>query len=697
MTHPDDRAYRFRRFAHWGRGRGENLMFGVGAGEALSTRAALRARRIGPLPGGEPIRGLARDTAGRLVVLGGDGGLWALVGDTMVRFTAIPTGLVDGPCRLLLGQRIGWIASDGDIVRFDLESGDRMGSFAVPGWHVADAVTDRCDGVIVVEEPEGGGCARLRQIRPEGSARVLFTVDETTRIVAAARLDDSAPIHLADLGAEGWKVHRLDTTDQRTFESSYALDPARVPSRIVTMDGPGRLVFAAGDRAVFSAAEGLLQPRVEIDGPRSMGAITDLMSVEGRLYVATGAALFRVEPDASTATHLEARYLTPVLRSPPGDRQGWQRVDLLVDLPEGAQVTIRSRGFARRIDADHYQELLHADIADPFVANGWSAETASVHNGTGDAGPLRHFLGDVKDEYLALKIDISLPAAAPPIRIEGLDVLYPDCSLIDELPDIYATGGAGELKLRRTLAPFQALADEIDDLIGGAIRRVDPETADDLWAGFLLGWLGHGDLAGLPSDLRRTLLRALPEILPRRGTLAGLARVMTALAPRGFRIEDASMRPDIWVLPRPDDPAGARLGCDTAAARHRPEPLVLGGCLQLGSAVLSHACFDPMSVQSCGADVTVFVYGGDAAEAEIGPFIDRIIRAFVPANTRVRFVFGAAPSPDTLGTEPTDDRLLTLDAGTDPLLGAWTLPDAGADRGPRTLEDAVLDGSLILG
>ena len=493
-------------------------------------------------------------------------------------------------------------------------------------------------------------------------------------------------------------IDRIDPAARTLCTRSYATDSARTPTRAVTMDGPGRLVFSAGDRAVFSAAEGLLEPRIDIDGPNSMGPIVDLLSLDSRLFAATAEALYLIVEASEAAAALTARYLTPVLRSPLGERQGWQRADLFADLPEGAQVTIRSRGFARRLDAKHYQELLHASPADSFVTTGWSESTASIHNGTGEPGPLRHFLGDVRDEFLALNIHISLPAGAPSIRIERLDVLYPDRSLIEDLPEVYATGGAGEVKVRRMLAPFQALADEIDDLIGAAVRRVDPEAADDLWAGFLLGWLGHAPFSGLPPDLRRALIKALPEILPRRGTLAGLSRVMQALAPRGFRIGDATLGPDIWVLPRADDPAGARLGCDTAAARHRPEPLVLGGCLRLGAAILSRTCFNPNSTHSCAADVTVHVYGGAAAEAEIGPFAERNSRAFVPANTRARFVFGAAPPPDTLGTEPSDDHLLTLDAGSDPRLGAWTLPvtGPGAERGPRTLDEAVLDGSLIL-
>ncbi len=696
MTHPHDRAYRFRKLTHWGRGYAENLTFGNGEDEALATRTALRAHRIGPLPGGVCIAVLTIDPGGRAVVLGSDGGLWTLHGTGFVRLTAIDALLTQAVQRLVLGQRFGWIATGGDIVRFDMRTGDRMGSFAAPGWQVADAVPDLCDGVIAIEEREG--TTRLRRIRPEGETMDTGLRLDNTHVIAAARLHDRAAIHLVAQASDAWHIHRIDPGDWSVRTSIYATDPRRTPGRAVTMDGTGRLVFAAGDRAVFTAAEGLLEPRIDIDGPNSMDAIVDLLAFEGELLAATEAALYRVIETAEAAEALSARYLTPVLRSPLGDRQGWQRADIFADLPEGAQVTIRSRGFTRSLDAAHYQSLLNSDPTDPFIKDGWSEETASIHNGTGASGPLRHFLGDIQDEYLALNIHISLPACAPAIRIEGLDVLYPDRSLIENLPDIFATGGAGEVKTRRMLAPFQALADEIDDLIGDAIRRVDPTTADDLWAGFLLSWLGHGAFSGLPADLRRALLIALPEILPRRGTLDGLKRVMTALAPRGFRIEDSSQGPDIWVLPRADDPIGARLGCDTATTGHRPKPWNLGGCFRLGDAILGDSCFDPSAAQSCGADVTIHVYGGDAAHAEIGPFADRIIRAFVPANTRTQFVFGAIPPAETLDTEPGDTFLLTLDAGSNPQLGVWTLPTSGpgAEREARTVDDAVLDGSLIL-
>ena len=120
--------------------------------------------------------------------------------------------------------------------------------------------------------------------------------------------------------------------------------------------------------------------------------------------------------------------------------------------------------------------------------------------------------------------------------------------------------------------------------------------------------------------------------------------------------------------------------------------------MPLGDALLEGRCFDPTAVQSCGADVTIHVYGGDTARAEIEPFADQIIRAFVPANTRTRFLFNATPPPESLDTEPTDTRLLTLDAGTDPRLGVWALATSGpgTERGTRTVDDAVLDGSLIL-
>jgi phage tail-like protein len=437
-----------------------------------------------------------------------------------------------------------------------------------------------------------------------------------------------------------------------------------------------------------------------------MGRIVDLLWANGLLHAATVRGVFMIEELAGAGPSLSAAYFSPALHSPPGARSGWLRADLWATLPPGTNITIRSRSFESTGAVEGYKKALRIGPGEPMLREGWDDSTPSTHFGTGKEAPLRHYLGDETAEYLALRVDISSPACAPPVRLRSMDVLYPNRSLIEDLPAIYSTGQRSEQQFRRMLSPFQALADEIDDLIGDSIRRVDPEKTDDLWTGFLLSWLGHAGFTRLEAGTRRRLLTALPEILRLRGTLAGLARVMDVMAPEGYSIEDAALGPDVWILPGREDPAGARLGRDTRAAAHAPEPLVLGNCQPLGSVVLKHACFDPGSVAGrCAGDVLVRVFGGPELEETLAPFTDRIVREFVPAHTRVDFVFGAHLPAEVLERgrpyAPGEDSeaLMTLDNGSSRSLGTWRLPAGGmavTNDDTLTLNSAVLDGSLIL-
>jgi phage tail-like protein len=700
MTHPQDKIYRFRTPAHWGLGAALGLLFGEGDDLSLRTVTRLVACRIAKTPdAATQVRRFARDVAGRLIWLNSDGTVWLRRGAQVTRVTQIAPHLAADVHAFVWGQTVGWIAQAGGITRLDVRNGDRTGSFSKTGRTVIAAVPDVCDGVVVAEH-DGRGHFWLRQIRADGAEREDALSENLGEVITATRQTPRAPVQLVATTDTGWQTMAVQPgSDETPIVTQYS-DDAPAPTDMVATKGPHRLLFGTPQKGIFSVARGLREPLQNIAGPAHMGDLVDLVWLDGALYAATQDAVYHIEDSVEAAQAREAHYMSPVLRSPLGMRSGWQRADLFAHLPEGAQIRIRSRGFANSLEINTYKDLLRTDPQGPALAEGWNDAGVSVHNGLGSQTTLRHFLGDVKDEYVALRIDISVPACVPPVEISGLDVLYPDRSIIEQLPDVYQTGGAGEIKTRRMLAPFQALADEIDDLIGSAVRRVDPATADGLWAGFLLSWLGHGGFSGLPEDLRKRLLTALPEILPSRGTLAGLKHALDALAPDGYAIDDSALRPDLWILPEADDPAGARLGCDTAAIGHQPPALVLGACLPLNQTVLNRACGDPYAFTGrCSADVTVWIFGPQA-EARIGPFTDRIIRHFVPANCRVRFEFGATPKAPALngGSPGLDDPKLTLDAPSEPKLGRWTLPATGpgTERAPETIETAVLDGTLIL-
>jgi phage tail-like protein len=702
MTHPADKVYRFQTLEHWGRGLAEELLFGKIPDEALVTPQTLVARGLAAVMGGEEIQLLAVDPCGRLLWLLSGGAVMAASDTGAVQLALLPHAAAHGARRLLWGQRTAWIVNEGSIIRLDTLSGDRTGEFDAPGWRVVDAVADRCDGVIVVEQVVGGR-VRLRRIRPEGRARVLRQHDGFTEVIAAVRWGDHGPIHVVDLVENGFRVVTFASDGGLESSHDYA---GQLPLGPITMDGPGRLIMAAQDGGIFTVAFGLIEPwrKIETEGRCLFGELLDLLWANGSLYAATRRRLYELEEVSARAPARTATYFSPALRSPLGDRSGWLRADLIADLPQGAQVTISSRTFDSDLAARAYDGALRNEPQDSVVREDWNDAHASVHFGDGSTRPLRHYLGDETAEYLALRLEVSVPPCSGPVRLKCLDVLYPNRSLIEAMPAIYRGDKGSGRQLRRMLAPFQALADEIDDLIGDSVRRVDPHQTEDLWTPFLLSWLGHSEFTGLPADQRQALLTKLPEIMPLRGTLAGLAKVLEILAPGGFSIEDRGTQPDFWVLPKSVDPAGARLGQETLLVHPQPGGWVLGGCLPLGTAALRCDCLNPDSFAHCSGSVTVRIFGGNDLREQLEPFTETIARSFVPANTRMDFVFGDHRPAQRLergvGTDPDhqETAFIELDDESSRALGAWRLPREGpwAPEHSPVLNTVVLDGNLIL-
>ncbi len=705
MTHPLDKVYRFSTHQHWGLGHAENFLFGAGSNGGLVAPGKLEASVIakgdkGPKNDPTTIRALAADPCGSLLWLQSDGTVFTLHNEQAFQIASLPASDAVKSSRLIWGQQVGWIVSNGAILRIDTQTGDRTGNFTAQDWHVADVVQDICDGAIVVETR--GETLRLRQIRPEGRSRVLTQVEGDFELLAALRWQTSEYVNLVGISENGVRIIALTLDGHILSDLQY---PGYFPAGPATLEGPDRVVLAHRGGGVFTIASGLAEPLRRITSADPMSAFAALLFANGTLYASAGRRILALREVHGAAEAESSTYYSPVLRSPLGDRSGWLRADVETRLPQGARVRISSKVLADQTAVAVYTAALESDPSSDHVITGWSEETASTHFGDGKASVLRHYLGHETAEHIALRIELSTPACAAAAGITGMQVYYPNRSLIDNLPAIYRNGTSSEAQFRRMLAPFQALADEIDDRIDDGIRRVDPAHSDDLWTGFLLGWLGHADFSRLPGGLRQTFLRALPEILRLRGTLAGLARVMQCLVPEGFIIEDGGLSPDVWVLPDARDPAGARLGRETAAAYHRPLALALGNCgTPLGDAVLKEACLSLTAQKSCSAIVTVRVSGGDTVQERLDPFTAHIARHFAPANTRLNFVFGdhqplrllERAHPVTAGTDP--EALFTLDDESSRALSAWRLPTVGtpAHSGPPVLDEAHLDGTLVL-
>ena len=716
MTHPLDRVYLYDTPEQWGAGWSAGLRRGTGGG--LQTPGALSVERLSGTTSEDGGALLARDPAGRLLWLRQDGTLLRLANGARVTVARLAADMAADAVRLLWGQRTGWIVAAGQLFRIDTGSGAATGTFSSPHWHVVDAVADECDGVVAVEirrttsqEADAPDEVRLRRIRADGPVHpgpVRHPIMRGHDLRAARRLDHGRALLVISAPDKGaWSVLALSLDGAATDLGRFPGDGEEVPGGPLALSGDGRLTLAGPDRrSVFAVDAGRIEPGEPLEPQDAFGPVRDLIDDGEALVVATAAGLFTLRRNPESAPARHASWVSPVMRSPIGDRRGWQRADLVATLPKGAEITIAARGFgapsAAVAASEAFREGSQRILDDAY----WAGAGLSLHRGTGRQERLRHYLGEIDEEYLLLRITVSVPACRGAARLDRLRVLYPNRSLIEMMPAIYRAGDQSERQVRRALAGLQAMIDEIDDTISDATRRLDPDRSDALWTGFLLHWLGHGALARLPLPDRRGVLKALPGIMARRGTEAGLARLLDVLAPGAYSIEDAAAGPADWLLSGACDPAAAQLGRTTRAGHTDPDPLRLGRChgsaaTALGSYRLGRGCGGE-TTQGCSSAVTVRFFGGADLETRLAPFLDPIRRLLAPAHTRLNFVFGDHRPEAGLATGPDAPRLgtMTLDTGGSRSLGDWALP--GHDTGPDHPEDdavldrATLNGSLTL-
>lgn len=704
MTHPLDRAYRFETTSQWGAGTGFGFVLREGDGgvATMSTPGALRAERLPGTTGADGGSLLGRDLAGRVLWLRRDGTVRALDDAGAVRMARIAESLARGARRFLWGQRFGWVLTRDDVIRVAVPEGQRMGSFTAPGWCPEAIAADTCDGVLVVERAKDA--RRIRRVRADGLAHPDVIELPANGYVSSVREAKTGMLDLVLRGpGAAWHVLRVDVLQAKvkTFTKT-GTPPPLAAGPIARQAGGAVALVDRGRRAVFEAGPSHVGPRRVPqwqDGTCRIGRIRDLLDDGEHLVAASSSGLWRLSDDPGDAPPERLVWLSPVLHSPLNERHGWQRADLSARLPEEAEITIAAKGFTAAALASQELQNFALGIRDVRDDSYWLDTPISRHFGDADGSEImcRHYLGEVQEEFLVLRITVEVPACRGPVGVDSLRVLYPNRSLIEHLPPIFQDGQRSERQMRRALAGFQALVDEIDDTITAATHRVNPQKADALWSGFLLQWLGHGELARLPEKMRRNLLRALPGIMQRRGTKAGLARAMSVLAPEGFDIVDPASEAPEWLLPAVGDPAGARLGQDTRVDRLNPVPWQLGACQPLGQQPLGVPCRSTPGL-SCSIDIIVRVFGDVATETRLSPFTDAVARLFAPANARLDFVFTDHRPMSGLGFGPGLDEI-TLGPDGSRALGVWSLPvagDTGAPHQPARLNHSNLNGNLVL-
>jgi phage tail-like protein len=122
--------------------------------------------------------------------------------------------------------------------------------------------------------------------------------------------------------------------------------------------------------------------------------------------------------------------------------------------------------------------------------------------------------------YLRLRLESQDGGATPRVRRIRLD--FPRVTSLDLLPPIYRQDPESADFTARFLALFDASIADLDNAIERAPALLDSEGVPDDVLPWLARFLGLAlDPAWEPAR-RRAILRALPELYRRRGTLAGL-------------------------------------------------------------------------------------------------------------------------------------------------------------------------------
>jgi phage tail-like protein len=376
---------------------------------------------------------------------------------------------------------------------------------------------------------------------------------------------------------------------------------------------------------------------------------------------------------------------------------GWLRAELLLELPAGAvlkaeygttsdqRVADRLRAIATNpaTTAASKQQSIWRELDPPPV------DAFSVSGPVEPRIPIAIPLFARPGRWLWMKLTIVTPPGVAPATLRELRVVYPDLSLMEQLPAVFRgpTGDASGV-LRRLVGAIESTTHGIDEKIRLIGANVDPATAPDEWLDFLGQWLDLPWDDALPVRAKRCILASAGPLLEYRGTRTGIAVLARCL------IDSAQVAvTDLTV-----DFAPIRLGGSTCRGGALPALLAgvsrrratLGGQAVLGTARLGCAGADCDALASIAPAVRVTVMTGQVTVEARALFV-AIVEQYLPVGVRLsvgwRLRDGLSHPVDD------DDDVVVLDAlgagalNSDSRIGRTVL--VGTER--RAIGEAGLD------
>ena len=204
------------------------------------------------------------------------------------------------------------------------------------------------------------------------------------------------------------------------------------------------------------------------------------------------------------------------------------------------------------------------------------------------------------------------------------------------LPAIYQQDPGSREFLTRLLALFESLLADPGQLMDTLPRLIDPWAAPDEsqapWLAWLAGWLAL-DLDDTWDEARRRLIVAEAfELYGRRGTTAGLRRLVSLAAGAPAYVHEGALRAGAWRLQ-----GASTLGVDTQLSPAYPQGATLGATAVLDQTVLLAAGQDSAPLFGTRIlDLTVQLYAAELPNPAIRDRLQALLEREAPAHLRCR-------------------------------------------------------------
>lgn len=240
-----------------------------------------------------------------------------------------------------------------------------------------------------------------------------------------------------------------------------------------------------------------------------------------------------LEGDALSAT-AEGSVFLPALDSAWPDCV-WGRVSLKCALGPESMLTVRAFASDQdRLIRKGETVRINSVLLDPEIPREEKERLFTLAEGMERSGTPDVLLKGQRGRYLWLWLEISGGDGG---RLEDLRVYVPGDNFFRTLPQVYQADGDF---LERWLSIFSTMYQELQEEIDGLPDLLDIDTAPEPLLPMFASWLGL-DPGDLTAEELRGLLKAAPELLPRKGTRWAVERVVKLFVPEDVYIVERNL------------------------------------------------------------------------------------------------------------------------------------------------------------